>query len=148
MHFFIIFHSMQTVINYNIMRRCNILPGDSAPYIDFCIVSYKPKEARWGKLSPLLCRDRWKCAFGARTDGEGPDQTAQMCSLIRAASLSAARIIWYYKMYLWRANARMRSFHMHRMMWIRTICACSKALLRLTRVHIQAVLCEIQWYGI
>ena len=56
-------------------------------------------------LTHYLSPTKQKCAFGSCADSEAPDQTAQMCSLIRA--FTANRIIRYYRIYEWRAKAPM-----------------------------------------
>ena len=48
-------------------------------------------------------------------------------------SLSASRIIGHYRMYEWRANARMRLCACAEWIWICAFCACPETLFRLTR---------------
>ena len=59
---------------------------------------------------------------------------AQIRQRIRAVwsglSLSADRTIGYYRMYQWRANARMRLWASVEWTWICAFCACSKAQFR------------------
>ena len=62
------------------------------------------------------------------------DSEGQIRQRIRAVwsgpSLSANRTIGYYRMYQWRANARMRLWAWVEWTWICAFCACSKAQFR------------------
>ena len=53
-------------------------------------------------LSPI----KWKCAVGSCANSKGSAQTAWMRYLFRAFT-TADRIMGYYRMYEWRAKARM-----------------------------------------
>ena len=71
-----------------------------------------------------------------RAFGHMRTEKAQISLRIRAVwsgpSLSANRIIWYYRTYGWRANARMILWACAGWIRIWTFCACSKSLFRLT----------------
>ena len=71
-------------------------------------------------------------------DNEGPDQTARMRSLIRACAVR--RIIGYFRMFQWRANARMRHFaHVQDNVNPHIFCACSKALFSCDAAHLISI---------
>ena len=62
----------------------------------------------WPSCVKVGVRSETHPCLRAYADKESPDQPAQLRSLIRP-SLSAARIIGFYRMHQWRAKARMRA---------------------------------------
>ena len=70
-------------------------------------MSYKKFVQNLSYLSPT----KRKCTFGSCANSQGQDMT----------SLSASKIILYYRKFKLRENGRIRLLRMCRMMWIRTI---------------------------
>ena len=63
-----------------------------------------------------------------------------ICAVWSRPSLSTNRIIGYYRMFQWRANAR-KTLRLCRMVWIRTFCSYSKGTFSLETAHM-SILCD------
>ena len=116
-----LFYSRKVLIIFlfHLLKQCCGYPlevplqGTSNEYPQHIMFSLRNKKNIYQDTSLIWCYDYekkechyWgsamrKCVFRHNADSQGPDQTARLRSLIRP-SLSANRIIGYYRMYEWR----------------------------------------------
>ena len=87
---------------------------------------------RSGKSWNALCglRHAKKC-LRACSESKDPDQTAHLRSLIRAFAVRKQNL-WILKNVSMESKCPDETLRMCKMVWIRTFCACSKTLFRMT----------------